>query len=40
MIGTAAKKEYSAAISLFSPKIIPPQIVEAEREKPGHKAQH
>ena len=39
-VGTAAMKEYSAAISRFTPRIMPPMMVEAEREKPGHSARH
>ena len=40
MIGTAAIKEYSAAAAREEPNSIPPMIVEAEREKPGHSDRH
>ena len=40
MMGTAARKEYSAATSRRTPSIMPPMMVEAEREKPGHRAMH
>ena len=33
--GIARKKEYSAATSLELPRIIPPRMVEPERDVPG-----
>src|SRR6185295_11213026 len=39
-MGTAARKEYSAAASRVKPSSIPPTMVEDERDIPGHKARH
>jgi len=40
IVGTARKKENSAAVLRESPKVIPPIMVAAERETPGIKAMH
>jgi hypothetical protein len=40
MMGTAAKNEYSVAVFLSKPTIIPPSIVEADLDMPGHMARH
>ena len=38
--GTAAKNEYSAAVFRSMPSIMPPRIVDDERDMPGHRARH
>ncbi|MOA20051.1 hypothetical protein D3C78_1404680 [compost metagenome] len=40
MIGTAIIKVKSAAARWLIPRSTPPDIVEPEREKPGHKDKH
>ena len=40
MMGTAAMNEYSAASGRRAPRIMPPMMVAAEREKPGNRARH
>ena len=40
IIGTAARKEYCAAVSRAMPSAMPPTIVHAERDIPGHNAKH
>ena len=40
MVGTARKKENSAAVFLFNPWVNPPIMVAAERETPGIIAMH
>ena len=40
MIGTAARKEYSAATARLAPSSRPPMMVEVERENPGHRERH
>ncbi len=35
MVGTASKKENSTMVFLFSPRISPPMMVDAERDTPG-----
>ena len=40
MMGTAAMKEYSAALRRETPRSMPPRIVDAERENPGQRARH
>jgi hypothetical protein len=39
-IGTAARKENSAAALRFNPINIPPIIADAERDIPGQRARH
>ena len=40
MIGTAIIKVKSEAARWLSPSNTPPEMVEPDREKPGHKAIH
>ncbi|MNV59813.1 hypothetical protein D3C71_1522570 [compost metagenome] len=40
MIGTAIMKVKSAAVRCFIPSRTPPEIVEPERENPGHMDKH
>ena len=40
MMGTAAKKEYSVAVFRSTPEILPPRMVDAARDMPGHSDRH